>query len=237
MSSSLKIFIYLHILCAISLNAQNQSEESTLLQQNDKLIGIDNLSFTNGTIHINYDITKNKENHRYLVSNEYVKGTFSYKNQQYYDVLLNYDIYEDQLICIPNAENNYIKLNLIKNNIDNFTLNNKNFKNLNINQKNNSILGFYEEKKITTSIIVYIKHTKEKKEIFQDQKIISEFSLTKKYIINLNNEFFKINTEKDFHLIFPTKKNEINTFYKEYEYLEKLNKEEFIIKLIKTINS
>ncbi|MDI9308584.1 MAG: hypothetical protein QM535_00095 [Limnohabitans sp.] len=237
MSSSLKIFIYLHILCAISLNAQNQSEESTLLQQNDKLIGIDNLSFTNGTIHINYDITKNKENHRYLVSNEYVKGTFTYKNQKYYDLLLNYDIYEDQLICIPNIENNYIKLNLIKKNIDDFKIDNKHFKNLNIVQKNNTITGFYEEKKINSSIILYIKHTKEKKEILQDQKVISEFNSAKNYIISLNNEFFKINTERDFHSIFPSKRNEINTFYKEYENLEKQNKEEFIIKLIKTINN
>lgn len=109
MSSTTKVFIYLYLLFNISLNAQNQLEEIDLAKQSDKLIGIDNLSFINGTIHSNYDITRNKENNRYLISNEYSKGTLTYNNQRYYDLLLNYDIYEDQLICIPNAENNYIK--------------------------------------------------------------------------------------------------------------------------------
>lgn len=235
MSILLKTFSFLYLIYNIPSYSQNQENYINLIKQSDKLIGINNLSYVNGTIHTNYDITNKKENNRYLLSNDFIKGSLTYNNQQYYELLLNYDIYEDYLICIPNAENNYIKINLIKKNVNEFNLSNRKFKNLQIDLREN-VFDFYEERKITNSTILYIKHSKEKNEVIQDQKIISDFKHIKKFIIYNNNNYFKINNEKDLTFVFPNKKNEINKFYKDYENLEKQNKEEFIVKLIQTIN-
>ncbi len=225
-------FVALNLFC-FTTNAQINSSE--LLRSTDQQIGYSSLPYANGKLHLNYDITIAQNNHRYLGENQFVKGTIQYKGEPYFEVKLKYDIKEDEIVYLPEEDNNYIKVNLIKDHVDAFTLQTKKFKNLTKELPTKFTKGFYEvawEYKGTT---LYLKHSKYAIEILKNNKKEIEYFNKKEYLIFYKDSYYSFETERDFLQLFPDKKEVIKAYYEKYQKTEKNNKTDFISTLLQQL--
>lgn len=225
------ITIIILFFASLIINAQDNSC-SFVYNWVDKTLGGENLSINNGKIHTNYDLTLNNEN-RYLESINFVKGELNYENQNYYNLNLKYDIYNDELILNPSNESEYIKINLIKDNIAFFSLFGKKF----VQIKDIQFNGFYQEIQTGKNGVFFIKHLKEKKEILNDNKVYSKYFYKNEYLIFHENKYLKINSKKDLIKIYSNNKSQINDFYESKGNLKKENELKFMENLFRYINN
>ena len=217
------------------LFAQKNDNES-LYNWFDKTIGKENLSINNGTIHTNYDRTLNGQ-HRYFNSNQFTIGNLNYDNQNYFDVNLKYDIYNDELILKPNGESGYINVNLTKDRVKTFKIHNTQFVNLNSQLPQDFLKGYYEENLVGKSFVFYIKHYKDKTEILKEHGAYYEYYDKTEFIAFVGNKFEKINSKNEIVKLFPSYKNEINEFYTMYRNLKKEKESKFMENIMTYINN
>ncbi|MBP9793510.1 MAG: hypothetical protein KBC56_05865 [Flavobacterium sp.] len=228
-------FVFVLALLLFTTQFHAQSASSNELVKIDQTIGYQNLPYINGKLHLNYDNTINKNNHRYFDENEFTSGDITYNGQNYFGLKLKYDLKEDVLVCLPDQENNYIKINLISDYITEFSLGNKKFKNLTNELKAKFKKGFYEKKIETKQATLYIKHSKSALEIVKNNNTQKEYFLKKEHLIFAKNNYFPVDSERDLIEIFPEMKAEIKSYYEKNEKLEKDNQTEFIIAFLKLL--
>lgn len=228
-----KTLILKIVLVVIPLQSKAQNIDDFYVQNwFDNTLGSENLSINNGKIHTNYDFTLNNES-RYFEYKDFVKGNVNYDNQNYYDLNLKYDIYNDELVLNPANENEYIKINLIKENIINFIIQNKKF----VQIKSIQLNGFYEESLIGKNFVFYIKHYKEKKEILKDNRAYSSYFYKTRYYLFHDNKYKEIISKKDLIKTYPKNKSQINDFYDSNRNLKKENQLKFMKNLFQYINN
>lgn len=215
-----------------NISAQNDKEE-TIYNWFDSVLGKENLDINNGTLHHNYDRTFNNE-HRYYDLNAFVNGSVVYNDQNYYDLALKYDIYNDEVVLNPkNKEANYIIINLSKEMIKSFRINKKNFVNLTLSALPSNVKkGYYEENLVGKSFTFYVKHYKFKKETLQNTRPLLNYFYQPEFLLFYNNNFLEINSRRDLTNLFPIHKTKIDEFYSKYEKLEEESKLKFMEKLM-----
>lgn len=226
------VFVVIILFC-ITTTAQSNSGD--LLRSTDQQLGRSSLPYANGKLHLNYDITIAIDNHRYLGDNQFIKGNLQYKGEPYYDLKLKYDIKEDEVVYLPEEDNNYIKVNLIRDYIDAFTLNTKKFENLTKVLSSKFKKGFYEVALEYKGSILYIKHSKNAIEILKNNKKEIEYFAKKEYLIFYNGNYSSLESERDLQQLFPEKKETIKAYYEKFLKLEKSNKTEFISNLLQQL--
>jgi hypothetical protein len=215
--------------------AQSNNNES-IYNWFDKTIGKETLGVNNGVIHTNYDRTLNGQN-RYFDSNKFIIGNVNYDAQDYFNVNLKYDIYNDELVLKPHGESDYININLTKEKVKTFTIYNTKFINLNLELPQGFSKGYYEENLTSKSFIFYIKHYKEKKELLKERGAFIEYFYKNEFILFSENKFNKINSKSEILKLFPNHKNEISNFHKTYRDLKKENELKFMKNLMTYINN
>lgn len=223
--------ILLFVVTINQIHAQSNTKNE--LVKIDQLIGNQNLPYVNGKLHLNYDNTIEESNHRYFDKNQFVSGDIDYNGENYFGLKLKYDIKEDVLICLPDQENNYIKINLISEYVNAFSLGNKKF--INLTNVLKSKKGFYEKAFDTKNAILYIKHTKNALEILKNNTKQIEYFLNKEYLIYAKDTYFSFDTERDLINIFPEMKTEIKNYYEKNQKMEKDNKTEFVVAFLKSL--
>lgn len=237
--SKISIRTLLIILCSFSklsiVSAQSNNNES-VYNWFDKTIGKENLGVNNGAIHTNYNLRLNDQN-RYLDSNKFIIGNVNYDAQDYFDVNLKYDIYNDELILKPYGESDYISITLAKEKVKAFTIYNTKFVNLNLELPLEFSKGYYEENLMGKSFVFYIKHYKIKEEILKGNSVFTNYFYINKFILFSENKFNKINSKSDILKLFPDYKREITNFYKTYKDLKKQNELKFTKNLMIYINN
>ena len=214
-----------------------QSPEEILTKSFDQIIGKENLDINNGTFHTNeFRVINNK--HRYYPSEKFEKGDVTYNNQQYFDIDIKYDLYKDILVYRP-QDSDFLSINLISEKISTFKLNNKNFVYLNsLNFPLNDVKsGLYEKCVNGKTFIFYIKHKRDKREVFKETTAFNEFENNYEYYLEKNGALYKINAKKDLVKLFPDFKRQINDFYSAFKPLEKENKPLFYEKLMIYLNN
>lgn len=202
----------------------------------DKNLGVESLDFENGPAHLNFDKTINNQN-RYYISEEFKKGSIEYNHQSYFDVLLNYDIYNDQVIIKPYGEQNTTKINLFTENTDCFKMGSDKFVKLKTPESVNFKKGFYEEVPIGNNMVLYIKHTKEKKKSNKDEVDLIGYIPKHEFILLKENNFYPVNDKKEIITLFQNNKRKINDFYLMYRNLKKEDEVLFMKNLLKYINN
>ncbi|KAF2515961.1 hypothetical protein [Flavobacterium foetidum] len=216
------------------IQSQN-SKEIEIYKWLDKNLGIESLDIKNGAAHLNFDKTINNQN-RYYQTDNFRKGNVNYNNQNYFDLLLKYDIYKDDLVLNPYDEANNTKINLIKENVISFTINNEKFVNLK-NLPASFKGGFYEEIDINNDITLYIKHLKEKKKLNKVESDEIEYIPANEFILLKEKKLNLINDKKAIIALFPDSKRKINDYYFMNGSLRKENQALFIKNLILYINN
>ncbi|MFD1603649.1 hypothetical protein ACFSJW_10960 [Flavobacterium artemisiae] len=233
--NSIYLFIFGLFLNNYHLRSQT-SKETEIYNWFDKNLGIESLDIKNGAAHLNFDKTIENQN-RYYFTENFRKGNVRYNNQNYFDVLLKYDIYKDDLVLNPYDEANTTKINLIKDNVENFTINNEKFVNL---KTLNTFLfkgGFYEEALTNGNSLLYIKYYKEKKKDQKAESDLIQFIPRYEFVLLKENKYHLINDKKEIIALFPESKRKINDYYFMYKSLKKQDPALFIKNLIKYINN
>ena len=203
--------------------SQSQATADTsLFEWFDKAVCKQNLSLYNGPLHINYDRTPSKDNHRYY-KNQFESGAASYEGQEYFAVQLKYDVYRDMLIAV--RPGSLEAIDLIRDKIKSFNLDGKLF--VNLNHGNSSVpefaAGFNEMAFSGKAFILYIKHRKELTKIIQTDLLLSSFKEKNVVILFYDGKYSEIKSRKDIIELFPEAKKNINEFYKVNRYKEQSN--------------
>lgn len=203
----------------------------------DNAIGKENLNINNGPLHSNPYRTITNKNRYY--SDEFTIGNISFENQIYFDVKLKYDILEDQVVFKLNQQTDNLAINLIRDKVDYFYIRNKKFINLSSKSDNlpDFIKGYYEENFVGNAMELYIKHHKDRKEIYYFDGFYSDYIENNEFILKYKNTFIKIDSEKEIKQLFPEYKKAISTFYSINRAIEKSDKKQFMENLIKQMDS
>jgi hypothetical protein len=202
----------------------------------DSIIEKKNLIITNGLFHINNYRINNHKN-IYYKEELFVVGEISYLGQNYYDLKLKFDIYNDDLIFNPigNSENSGVIL--IKPNVLSFSIHKSKFVNLDLENKKgyDFINGYYEEKLTKNNFAFYIKHKKSKKKIIQNKNYVFEFNHEISFVVLKDEEYSRINSKASIIEIFPESKKIIIDYFKNNRNLKKSNSIMFYTNLFKLI--
>lgn len=228
------LFCFVNFFFFSKINAQEKKE---LLITYDSIIGKENLLITNGLFHANnYRIN----NHRniYFYDENFTIGSINYLGENYFNLKLKYDSFNDDLVYRPTGNSEKSGIILIKNNIESFEIHGSRFVNLNNfrSEKNKLIEGFYEEKIKRNLFTFYVKHYKSTKEIFVNKSVLHEFYDEKYFIIHKGDDFYKISSKNSIIKLFPDQKKYINQFFKDNDDLKKSNKVLFFTNLFQNIS-
>jgi hypothetical protein len=228
-------FLLLLFFNTVKLYSQDSATNS-IYDWFDSKVGKENLAINNGKLLLNYDRVLNNNN-RFYFSN-YLIGTVFYDNQVYNNVILNYDILNDNIIIKPFGENDKNPIILIKDKVNYFSADGKKYVNLDSFHSitSNFISGYYEESFVGNQLALYTKHVKTKSEKINGDAIYDDFTEKTLTVFLYKSEYYQINSKKSITTIFPEYKKVINEFYSKNSYLEKSDKTLFLTNLFNYLN-
>ncbi|TJY33463.1 hypothetical protein [Pontimicrobium aquaticum] len=194
---------------------------STVLSQmssleKDLLVWFDNKNNLTGTSLINgIEVTETilayKDSHKYYKSPYFVSGTLHYQNQEYYNVLMMYDIFEDNIIVKFNEGKRSSIIQLLSNEVKSFSLHDTQFERLQFNDKS----GFFELIETFNSFKLYKEHSKYTVTKTNTGKSVRhEFvKANEDFIIKYNDMYAVIDTKRDLYNMFPNIESEIKSLF------------------------
>ena len=225
----MKIIAVLASLYSLSLFSQHQPANQKLFTLFDQTIGIQNTDLSYGTLYLDkYRVTK--ENHPFLDENKFQKGKVNYQLQTYYEVLLKYELVDDQLIL--NFSNNYENRSIIleKGMLSSFSIGSKNF-------IKDTTLGYLEVLHASKAISILKKNQKNKKKKLNEAYVYYKFLPEHSYYLNFKGKLHPINKKKDLLKILPNQKELINSIYKSQKKLLKQNTDTFYALLSQKVST
>jgi hypothetical protein len=124
---------------------------------------------------------------------------------------------------------------LIKSKVENFKINEVYFTKLSIDLSKNNV-GFYAVLFEDDYLKTYKKYKKNRKEHLDDGYVYNVFKMDIDYYLFYNNEYFIINSKKDFIKLFPKYRKEIVAFTNENRSLRKSNYDNYSVQLTRIIS-
>ncbi|QKX03663.1 hypothetical protein HN014_01610 [Aquimarina sp. TRL1] len=224
--------LLLAFMCIGFLSFSQQSKEKVYAAY-DQLMGLANTSLYNGTEFRDLFLYTDGSN-RFFKHQGYVLGTIVYEEQFYPEVLLKYDLLEDNVI-IRSADNmSVFNTKLLPDNISSFSIEGRDFvrlMNTTMPFENN---GFFEKAYVGEELTLYIKQAKRVSRKIIGKKIEYSFKGDNKYIVYYKNTYNRIDTPKDVISVFPElEKRQVRSFYKSYKEVYKKDLDAFMVSLIK----
>lgn len=217
----MRFLLLLITLFSVPIFAQDKSQN--LYKAFDKIVGLKNTDLSYGKLYFEKYRTLDG-NHQYFKKNEFIAGEVKYQNQQFYDILLKYDLAEDELIVYIPSDFESRSIVLEKANLEYFIIDNITF----INSKEEGLLEvLFSSKKLN----LFKKNIKTKKKKLNESYVYYKFIGKNYYLIQKNDNYYPIKNKKDFYKIFPTQKKMINSFYKSNKAIQKNNLDEFYLLL------
>lgn len=226
----------LPFLIGIPLLIQAQQPlDSKVYESYDMLVGLENTGLFNGTefkdVYVNTDKT-----FRYFEQYNFVKGTVVYHNQVYTNVLLRYDLLDDNVITKSDDNLGLFNVKLQAEAVSEFTINAHQFVQLNDTKLDSKGHNFFEVGYEGTSLSMYIKHNKKKREKAVGSAVQYSFIPHNYYMLHYNNTYHTITSIKDLRRAIPEKEKEIRSYYKSYQALYKSNPAVFMVQIAKYLD-
>lgn len=230
------IFFFGLFLNTCSIHSQ-PSNKTSVLNWFDQEVSKETLPISNGKLHLNFD-RKIENSNRYYISDKSTRGNIEYDFQDYSELNLKYDLYEDELVLSSQGESGLIDIILIKDKTQYFTLDNKKFVNLDANNllPENLRGGYYEENLVSKNFTFYIKHYKKRNEVIKGNGIFINYAYKNDFLLFTQGKFYNINSKSELLKIFPNDKNKINDYYAMNSNLRKENTTKFLENLMKYIS-
>lgn len=224
-----KLLLWLFLSVNYLIHCQkNQPNHS--YQNFDKVIDQRNTDLSYGIYFKDKYRKKGLKNHNYYKVNDFRVGKINYRDQLFEDILIKYDLIDDDVIILITKGYESSQIRLHKSLIEKFSIGTKEF-------FNNSQFGFLEKLLTAEKITLFKKHKKRKhKQLDNDFKYF-KFTYIPYYLINYNNKSYVVKKSKDFINVFPDQKKIIKQFFKDENKLRKKDYEMFLISLCKKIDN
>ena len=175
--NKIKLIIIALFLKTFTYSQSNNTQDSLLVDFDNK-ISLSSMPYNNGVIDKYFDITIKKDNHRYFETPNFEDGKLIYKDQQYSNIKLKYDLFQDKLII--KIESVQIEIN--SDDVSYFKIKNSIFENLKFNKDLKIKKGFYKNIKNNTSIDLYVRYSKFRKKTVVEDNIKLEYFIEDTYI-------------------------------------------------------
>lgn len=207
MCDSLRVVIfYIFVLTKITL-MQSQSDNSSsknYYQLFDKAVSIENSGLYNGLIYTEKHRMMGQKQ-KFFYSTDFLKGSIEFDGQSYFDVLMKYDVNEDQVL---------IKLNKVlllkKAKVKSFSIEGHNFENFNSRDHSSPNINGFIEVLLDNEPFQFIKkHKKEMREKLGNKLVFHEFDDKSEYFLLYQNQYHRISKRKEIIKVFPDLKSEI----------------------------
>ncbi|MEE9364256.1 MAG: hypothetical protein V3U92_16775 [Cellulophaga sp.] len=206
-----KIYLALLLLCVFFIefaHGQQNNKEKSFLNWFDSEIGISNTDLINGT-EVVEKYRSLPKHHKFYNINDFVLGNVTYINQNYYNVYLKYDIFNDFLIAKVAGKKKGGIIQLISSKVSRFYINGTTFVKIpRINKKGRE--GFAELMIDNKYFSLYRQHKKLK--TINQYTAASYHKFTKiknQFILKYKGENSFINHKKDVYNLFPELKNNL----------------------------
>lgn len=193
----------------------------------DQIIGLDNTGLFNGT-EFTDPFLSTDGSYRYLGGFDYTKGSVVYNDQYYTDVLLKYDLLEDNLLTKSNDNLSIFEVKLISEFVSEFKLHKRHFVRLNISGKNE----FFELGFNGNTIDLFIKHQKKKRSRVVKSQVQYSFKPVTLYLLKCKENYSQITSKRDLYQEFPELKTQIKDFYHRFKLLYKQDRDAFMKNLV-----
>ncbi|SDS16565.1 hypothetical protein SAMN05216503_2189 [Polaribacter sp. KT25b] len=217
------------LLLLYPINSFCQTSEKDALVWFDSIIGKKNLDINIGIRYIEKFRTL-KDNSQFLIDDKFYASTINYNGQTYYNIPLKYDIYKDDLIFkIKSYHENYSTI-LDKTKIKSFITDGKLFINIADN-------GFNEKLFSENNFVIYKKNSKRVIKSIKSDFYYDEFILNNSYSLLVDDKFVPANEKSDWKKVFPSKKSEINKFFKKNRKKLKTSPDIFMKELLTVLTS
>lgn len=220
----------------LTLAAFSQSTPRDIIFETyDTMVGMDNTGLFNGTeftdLFLNTDGT-----YRYYNGYDYTRGSVTYNGQYYADVLLKYDLLEDNLLTRSDDNLSVFNVKLIPGFVGTFSIHGRNFVRLPDTAIKPGGNGFYEAAYLGRDVALYIKHTKKMKDKALRSGVQYRFLDANYYMLKYKGAYSVVSSQKDFRKLFPEKSEEIRKFYKSFKNLNRSNPDAFMVQLTKYLD-
>lgn len=202
----------------------------------DKAIGIQNTGLYQGTVYSEKYRTVNEKT-QFFKTKQFLSGSVTYEGQDYYDLELKYDLYEDQVLLKLVTSAGGGTLRLLPDRLSSFVLDGHRFiKILPKDTPDINLYGFYEISMVGGQFTLFTKYTKKSLERKDRRSIYYEFVPGKsEYVLLYKDAYHVIASKKDVVTLFPDQKKQIDKFYNLARGLRNSDLDAFQIALMKRI--
>ena len=217
------------------LKAQ-ENTNSTYLNWFDDKVGIENTALYQGIVYREAYRTIN-EKVKFYKSAQWYNGSVLYSGQPFYNVLLKYDVFGDQLVLKQLDRLGGGAILLFKSKISSFWIEDTQFVHLRKEEIGAEVAGFYELLWEDGSIRLFAKHQKNDFVRKDRRAIYYEFVDRKKlYLLDLSGQYYPINRKKELIDVLPSLKKDIDKFYQTNKRLLNRDIDSFMISLIRSVS-
>lgn len=231
----------LFVLCVLLLDtigvAQNKVLDTALYTWSDSIIGQPNTGLFNGIVYVEKHKMIN-EKHKFFEEYNFVLGKVIFDGKPFENILLKYNIYEDQLILRYSFAPNEPSILIDKNKINGFTLLGHNFVNLKIEtEKQETINGFFERLVVKNGVELLKKYNKRIRNKTNDKIKYQEFLDDPSYYVYLNQKCILVKNPKKLAKQFTSFKSIIEKVDLEESTIKSNNYDSYLIKVFTLIAS
>ncbi|MEM7381745.1 MAG: hypothetical protein AAF361_11185 [Bacteroidota bacterium] len=196
-------------------SSQESKDESAQLNWFDQIIGLENLSLHHGVVYQEAHRVKSKKS-KFFPTSDFSKGSVNFNGQDYYDLDLKYNVYEDLLLMrIENRLGGNI-LRLYEHKISGFVIGNHHFVNLRSEEVGEDIVpGFYEVALDQPGFSLLKKHQKLLTRQLESTIFFYEFEeLDKSCVLYYGEKYHPIDKISDLTKLFPDQRDALEAQYK-----------------------
>jgi hypothetical protein len=219
------------------LAAQNLPDNGPYYLWFDQQVGIENTGLYEGILYKELYRTLN-ENTQFYITPDFLSGTVVSDGQPYIDLLLKYNVYDDQVLLKVKDRLGGNTIQLLRDKISRFTINNRLFIQVTDAPAELALTGFYEVSYQNATVILLTKHTKKLFERKDRSSLYYEFlDGNKEHVVLFGHKYFPIKNKRDLIDIFPDLKDQIDEFYNRARVQRRTQPHAFMVALITRIGS
>ncbi|MDT0607748.1 hypothetical protein [Croceitalea rosinachiae] len=202
----------------------------------DKIMGIQNTGLYQGIVYSEKYRTINEET-QFFKTSRFLSGSVNYEGQDYYDLDLKYDVYDDKVLLKLATSVGGGTLQLFSDRLNSFVIDGHNFiKILPKDTPQINLYGFYEVSMSGTYFTLFTKLTKKSFQRNDRSSIYYEFVPGKsEYVLLYDGAYHVIGSKKDVTKLFPNQKKPIDKFYNLARRLRSSDLDAFQVALMKRI--
>lgn len=202
----------------------------------DEAVGLENTDLLNGLEYIEQHITINEKN-KFLNSSRYLPGTIIYKGQPYYNINMNYNIYDDLLLVRIKKRGGDATFQLHNEKVNGFRINGKSFINTGTGEENAEVNGFYEILSQDSNFTVLKKHQRVRNRRTDGSFVYFEFeNKGSEYAYSENGNYHYIASRRQLSRNLPQLEDQIRAYYPSNRALLKADPDTFMINLFRELS-